>query len=689
MFVTNQARRISAIIFWTTLIATFSVAYSQKPNADKDKDKKDPIKYQRRSTWINPARFRNGEIVGDTFRISLDRAHRWDEIDSLSGFTQSLGQPGKPYQNYRYGLPALYFSPNEFIDPINGLPNVYILNPQTQLPLFDTYTPYFLVAFDQSAFNRQFLTVNAAINVNPYWNTAAFYRRRSALGPGPYANSISDDYNIAFSQYFRTFNKRYHAVVSAAFNQLRDQMNGGVLQDAETTFETSFNQLAQPTFITNSRSVYIVRSLSTRHLYRFTPDSAQTNISVLGGLVYHDQNWSYGDPTIRKAKQWTENTPLMPYANFFPDSGRVGEVGHVDYLSGDAGALIGWQKSRFRFRVKPEYTFQYLKQNAMPAFDLQQKHGIGASGLIEQKNARLEASFTQKTNNLFAPETAFRLALSYQTKDSLYRFVDTIVQNRKKTKIENEIRRAVLKGTLELRAETRNPLLVNAFWNGTTARGVAGLQNEILRHARLALTWTAKPTVKAGLAHRTPYISLTPFVSTLTDMIYRDSRARVFQALGGTIAWSGGTVAGRARLSRFYLEAQATYQSAVASSALSRYAQTLPAYFGETRLFYEGRLIRKAPSLLFYFGLEASFFAPFEGLQYDVAARVFYPQSEYKIPAYQRIDAVIAARVKAAYVYIKFINVNDGFSAPGYYTTPFYPMTPRSLSFGLKWTFYD
>jgi len=46
-------------------------------------------------------------------------------------------------------------------------------------------------------------------------------------------------------------------------------------------------------------------------------------------------------------------------------------------------------------------------------------------------------------------------------------------------------------------------------------------------------------------------------------------------------------------------------------------------------------------------------------------------------------------RIKRSFLYLRMYNANQGFGAPGYFTTPFYTGQKRIVEFGVNWQFFD
>lgn len=105
-------------------------------------------------------------------QVSLENFHYWDDLDTLTGISNHLGQVGKPYQHFRFGVADKWFASPYWRNPLTNAPNLYILNPETQAMYFDTKTPYVNIDFAQGPQQANksitLLGVTASYNVTPF-----------------------------------------------------------------------------------------------------------------------------------------------------------------------------------------------------------------------------------------------------------------------------------------------------------------------------------------------------------------------------------------------------------------------------------------------------------------------------------------------------------------------------------------
>ncbi|MEZ4826005.1 MAG: putative porin [Bacteroidia bacterium] len=155
----------------------------------------------------------------------FERSYYWDKLDHTTGFVQSLGQVGKPYQIFHHGFNENLFDQPFWRNPVLGAYNRYALNPETQVKYFDTRTPYVNADYLQGAADLQLIGITVSQNITPFWNAAIFFNR--VQGVGVYRNNVTDHSNMYFSSNYRTKNNKYQLYGNITYNKLANEMNGG------------------------------------------------------------------------------------------------------------------------------------------------------------------------------------------------------------------------------------------------------------------------------------------------------------------------------------------------------------------------------------------------------------------------------------------------------------------------------
>lgn len=655
-----------------------------------------------------PQALADGGSMTDTVRTDLRNFHYWDEADTLSGWTQSLGQVGKPVRNYRWGLPAEYFGGSGTVSHWFRRNDPYLWDIAREGPYYDSRTPFSRIDFAQARRDQQLLGATFAVNPSPFWNVGAQYRRRSAQGA--YLGFITDHYQAALGQQFHSRNGRYQGFAGGAWHQLRDQINGGGRRDLDPESERAFGKGARPPALSPARPAALERrlwSFSTLHRYRLLgADTSLTNVALLAWASGERAREQYLDPTPYDA-QTLRNDTLSLYPLNSWDVRYANAEGQVllqlrrkaQALRGGAGAQVGFNFWRLRllghFGLEPESTvledssFEKLRIDG-----LRQQAWLQARS--QDSSLTLRAEATNRITSLWQPERRTRLAGMWQPISRHFHLVDS-------TAIDTGSR-FFLRRTPEILQGVWRPLTV-AFsieegeMNPPAAlvlgvlpllEGRADLLNERLSHFRASAAWEGGPKMRRGFVYKPWRVSLEGFVTELRRPLGFDAERRTIQAADGKpLRWVGATLSGRLRMGRFYLENETTVQQATDHpDGFSRYADNLPPVYGKASIYYENKIRRTGLTL--YAGLECRYFGPHAAQDFDLLTGWFYPRTDRELPGYAAVDAVLAGRfLKNASVFVKFIHMNEGLNGFGYYTTPHYPMLERSFSFGVNWMFFN
>jgi hypothetical protein len=674
---------------------------------------KKPVKV--RTVAVNLPALQQGKHYHDTIFLPLNKFHYWDEADTLTGFTQTLGQVGKPYRQYQFGLPTYYLSRNEYRDPLTREPNVYLWDLNNFLPIYDTRTPYINLDFAQSAYETQLLRVLFSQNITSLWNTGVYYRRRSSIGP--YANFTTDQFNIAMGHHFHSFDNKFHLVVGGAYQYLSDLINGGTFQDGTIPYAQSFQGPAQRVRFTGNapRLLRRARNVMAYGSYQLRSDSSAWGLGVHGAICWDDYWKLYLDPTRYDSVTVLNsfNQKYFPYANWYQNGQelsandllfnlftpiRIGEGIFVQRLNAWGGlrarvSVLGnslnlqYRLGYERIRVNESGTSPNLL-----TFKEQNKNSHQINGEISLLKGLLtlrnETKFT--FNNLFSPELFFYLngTLRFGVKEHIIRDSSVIdTSNRRKAVRQPFVMHTQYVPFLletNYRLNSQNPTLFQSFWHGLTFQGKNNLFNESANIFTVRGRYSSKIYSKKGLPYRENFAQVESWLTNISSVIYTDQDARVLQ--GGHFRSLGVSVSGSFRWKRFYVDGLASVQTLNAD--YSRLQQSQPQWWGNVGLSYENRIAKTG--LVLMLSVRSHFFAGFQAYAFEPSTQLFYPQTSYQVPTYARFDVIAAGKVgQRTQIFIKFIHLNEGVVTAGYYTTPFYPMLGRVLSFGINWSFYD
>jgi hypothetical protein len=728
---------VVASLFWCMLamrlVAQVPTNINPSQLGQPDTTKRTPSKLPKGVYRFSLNDWHLGLNTRDTMRMELDRVPRWNETDTLGGWLQSLGYPGKSYQRFQYGVNEAYLPTTSlYRDPLTSGTDVYVLRAETQMPLYNTRTPFFDLRYDQGLANIQFLDIKAGINITPRWNVAILYRTRNA--GSAYKNFESKHNIFGFSTSYASRNSRYRMAFTLAYNVLEDNMNGGVKIDTLPRINNLYNKGDAATYTPSANLARRVLSFSlfqqwALHSIGWQQNPARKNDSLpvslarLGGHPF--EHFVYMGTTIdlqeRRYQDNSDTTSLSSIYNLTNGFNQYRNYGLIysgvpikihEFVATNAyqlytGYRTHWERSKARWQGRLEYNLTYKEGSRLLSNITQLKHTVMAEMRLQPtadtlgRSASLRATFS--ANDLFAPEVLLeangRYSFGYRQQtylDTLYR--KTLFLRRKPNPRLITFRYNPL--TLEVQAswQSSNPSLMVSYWNGVTFRGenqqvnwgsyVRGggtFRNEQTGIVRVQLQWRGG---ELALIKRVPvlhnFVRISPFISYQGDRIFFDKLSQPNQD-GRGATWAGVELAGRVRFWRFYLQAEQTFQ--VSATSIAGYKLNQPNAFGKASLYFQGWLFKRAAE--FYVGFEGHWFTQHTPLAFDASTQNWYPRLSQLTPAYIRLDAIIGIRLRTAIIYVRVQHWNEGLWQKGYWLTPFFPMQERQVLFGIRWKLFE
>ncbi len=112
-----------------------------------------------------------------------------------------------------------------------------------------------------------------------------------------------------------------------------------------------------------------------------------------------------------------------------------------------------------------------------------------------------------------------------------------------------------------------------------------------------------------------------------------------------------------------------------------------PPLLADVLVYYQGYLLKKA--LFGQIGLQAYAQADVRAYAWQPATQQFHVQNKTLVRTYPQVDAFFAADLKNVNIFIRVAHVGQGLLPGDFYLTPGYPQLRRSLTFGVKWLFFD
>ncbi|MFN0203047.1 MAG: putative porin [Bacteroidia bacterium] len=651
--------------------------------------------------WVLP----NRAYYHDSPNVAIVRDFRkqmyWDEVDTLKGFVNSLGVVGKPYRHSIDGFADRHFVLTQWKNPVLGTYSTYLLNSLTDVKYFDTKTPYVNIDFCQGPqrSNTKDITISAvtaAVNLTPFWNVAAYIKRRQAQSI--YGEATTDTRNIYLSSYFHTWKNKYQLFTNFTYNDQNNGLNGGVYFTPEANFSSAF-QTGVYTNLTDVTQKVMTKAWTADQYYTLfsSKDSSKIRqqLTIRNTLLYENMYQKSVLPSLDVNLLTTNIVPIVP--TLTPDSTSIDESFETHKYSAFGGVSYRFATSIFTLNVDGGLGYQYLSFS-------NPKNKLGQNTFEQKANAHLDIPklrlayqfrFFTTPNNLFGAElytqhqANWLLPIPYLSlkKDSLRssKYVQVASQPNQKP--------------FRLRAEyfiySQNPTIYQKYYvpvEGNSFQANAALKNQQTNHLHAEISYQSRSLAfkKDTLLPNSAY--LRPFITTGSNMLYYGTKMEVLQApQGQTLTWLGAEIGANWRMfRRWYLAPKVVYQKGFtatdADAYLQKYADHLPSIYTHAAFFHESK--NPAFKGRWKYGGEVYFHSWFRAHSLDVVSTEFFP-TDYFTKGYIRIDLFFSMQIKRANVFAKLTNVGDKLILPGYFLTGTYPALGRTLNLGINWSFFD
>lgn len=658
-----------------------------------------------------------------TFKESrpFERSYYWDQLDHTTGFVQSLGQIGKPYQIFYHGFNENMYDLHFWRNPVLGSYNRYALNPETQVKYFDTRTPYVNVDYLQGSADLQLIGVTVSQNITPFWNSTIFFNRIQSVGV--YRNNVTDHSNMYFSSNYRTKNNKYQAFANLTYNKLANEMNGGtprkgidnypivdgIIYEVPTLYNSAFFKGLSAPNLSGAQSENKVTTFYADHYYHLIGENdsieRHNKLTFRNTITQEVMKFRFINKNISSSR----STNIIPvYPSVPVDSTNLYE---------------NYRTSRLRIAGEASYSLEVGKGYGLNVNGglRYQTLGFSKDTTIVRENATTQYAFgelilplitlngkvSQRFSDVFKAERTLSLGatLSPIPSQPLYRRkgkfeADSVsVPNVPVNKSPDE---------KEIKPETRSPLTLNFQYDvrdinpslfqtwftgdsGNTYSPNPDLVNQTLNHIEAKAKYQFAAPVRKNDTLLANYVSLTGFYSQASRFIYYSPRLQPLQAgEGENLRWIGAEAAFRFRfLRKLYIESYTGVQQGSTNSDndfLKWYARGIPLVYGKTSFYFDTRKISIAQSLRI--GVDVYYNTNYVGQSVDPLSGTYFPVN-YRVPGYARVDVLAAMKIKGVYLYVKFVHANEGLLTAGYYTTPFYPMLERTFTLGVYWSFFD
>lgn len=602
---------------------------------------------------------------------SLDDFHLYHPAFLRNFGLMDLGNSGTAVYPVRFGLEN---SPGfdhgwHYLDP-------YLFFENRQSNYYDVRQPLTNLFYTQGANELIHLDALHTQNVRENWNVGIEYRRHKE--DGNYLRQKASIYNTRLFSRYNGPGGRYTQLVSATFNRIVNQENGGVVsKDAFDTLDGPV-RTAPVRYYNASDPDLVLNRLRSNHFqitqfYRLGPQ-VYLPTKVLDSLGKPIPDTI---PTQVSGAQLSLKTEYQSYQNLFVvkdlnglgfDKFYLDSVATFDSLRWqDFHVQAGIQSGPYVLvpgdsliiRERPWFAEAYISYHAMRIgwlTDYAAYNQIEVSGAISSNPFRSGASDFWKVNGWHA-------LTGYNSGDYL---LEGYYRKRWKGKLE-----AGASGRLQRKEADFNQYYYfgnhHFWWNKNLNK------QEYRRFSVFAggnQSWL-QPRLEYSLSTLDNHIV---WASDATPMQV-NSRITVQQV---DLSW-------KFRWKWLNWQTQFLWQSSSLPAFLP-----LPQWAGRQSIFAEGHLFGQ--NLYAKLGADIFFTTAYQAPVYEAPIREFRLQrngENFNVGNYPWVNVFFSGRIRTVTFYVMFQHLNMGWGRTDFYSSPYYPMQPRALRFGIQWRLYQ
>lgn len=133
---------------------------------------------------------------------------------------------------------------------------------------------------------------------------------------------------------------------------------------------------------------------------------------------------------------------------------------------------------------------------------------------------------------------------------------------------------------------------------------------------------------------------------------------------------------------KFALDATATLQSVSGAENVLN----VPAFVTRGSVYFTDRLFKRA--LLLQTGVTFNYFSEYNLNAYDPVLAEFFVQNEEALGAFPLVDVFVNMKVRQTRIFVKAEHLNSGFTGNTFFSAPGYPYRDFNVRFGLVWNFF-
>lgn len=133
---------------------------------------------------------------------------------------------------------------------------------------------------------------------------------------------------------------------------------------------------------------------------------------------------------------------------------------------------------------------------------------------------------------------------------------------------------------------------------------------------------------------------------------------------------------------KFALDATATLQNVSGAENVLN----VPDFVTRGSIYFTDRLFKKA--LFLQTGVTFNYFSKYNLNAYDPILAEFYVQNQEEFGAFPLVDVFVNLKVRQTRIFVKAEHINSGFTGNNFFSAPGYPYRDFNVRFGLVWNFF-
>ncbi len=592
----------------------------------------------------------------------------------------TLGNLGLPVTNLRYHR---YRKKPEFFFLRYYRPFLFL---QSEQDFYNITKPFTEVGYSTSFEGKEIRQENLELfhtqNLSEPFNLCLHFRSFSS--GGFYQSQAVKAYNMRASGNYTK--GRYSMHGSFMYNSIGHDENGGILnlqnfRDTEEDAKIYLVHLDDAETNLRDWNFLVSQEYDLLKKRRPRPDTLQADTLLPGSLPPDTIQPSYRSLKFKETslvhslhyigdrKSYLDNIPLSAtdryYRNFFADSTAsfdsinfrgIHNSLHLRFLEDSS------KKNDFELRLAAGSEWNRYYQ--MTRVDTTEDHGTTATRLSSRKNYHnlwVGGGLYRRYGRRWNWEINARLYLTGYKQGNTTAFANLkrYLGERKKGNyigIQGQF-------ALERPDFFVENLISNHFqWNNDF---------EFTREISGALTYyTGQSELEAGLG-----------LDLVDNFIYFDTLAQpaqYYELLQVTTAWLEKGF----NWGIYHNNTRVLFQLSTAPDILS-----LPLIAAYHHSFIEVPVVREV--LTTRLGFDVYYHTKYKGYGFMPAIGQFYLNNREELGGYPFINVYLSARLKRARIFVKYDHLNSGFPDKNYFLTYKYPLYPRSVRFGFRWTFYN